>query len=85
MKRPWQGQVEPQPLETVPRHDPLNPLCPGATRANGEVNPLYDGTFLFDNDFPALQPNAPDPGTVNLTSVGDKGDWLSRGNLCRRE
>ncbi|KAM7319641.1 hypothetical protein ACRRTK_021324 [Alexandromys fortis] len=62
MKRPWQGQVEPQPLETVPRHDPLNPLCPGATRANGEVNPLYDGTFLFDNDFPALQPNAPDPG-----------------------
>lgn len=39
MKRPWQGQVEPQPLETVPRHDPLNPLCPGATRANGEVSP----------------------------------------------
>uniref|UniRef100_A0A8C9QV01 Galactose-1-phosphate uridylyltransferase n=1 Tax=Spermophilus dauricus TaxID=99837 RepID=A0A8C9QV01_SPEDA len=68
MKRPWQGQVEPQLLKTVPRHDPvilgvpLNPLCPGATRANGEVNPHYDGTFLFDNDFPALQPDAPDPG-----------------------
>lgn len=39
MKRPWQGQVEPQLLKTVPRHDPLNPLCPGATRANGEVSP----------------------------------------------
>lgn len=38
MKRPWQGQVEPEPLQTVPRHDPLNPLCPGATRANGEVS-----------------------------------------------
>uniref|UniRef100_A0A5F9D499 UDP-glucose--hexose-1-phosphate uridylyltransferase n=1 Tax=Oryctolagus cuniculus TaxID=9986 RepID=A0A5F9D499_RABIT len=37
MKRPWQGQVEPEPLKTVPRHDPLNPLCPGATRANGEI------------------------------------------------
>lgn len=37
MKRPWQGQVEPQLLKTVPRHDPLNPLCPGATRANGEL------------------------------------------------
>ncbi|XP_073873354.1 galactose-1-phosphate uridylyltransferase isoform X6 [Macaca fascicularis] len=37
MKRPWQGQVEPQLLKTVPRHDPLNPLCPGATRANGEI------------------------------------------------
>lgn len=45
------------------------------------MNPLYDGTFLFDNDFPALQPNAPDPGTVNLTSVGYMGDCLSRGEL----
>ncbi|XP_058551023.1 galactose-1-phosphate uridylyltransferase isoform X2 [Neofelis nebulosa] len=62
MKRPWQGQVEPPLLKTVPRHDPHNPLCPGATRANGEVNPYYDGTFLFDNDFPALQPDAPSPG-----------------------
>ncbi|XP_027471533.1 galactose-1-phosphate uridylyltransferase isoform X2 [Zalophus californianus] len=62
MKRPWQGQVEPPLLKTVPRHDPHNPLCPGATRANGEVNPYYDGTFLFDNDFPALQPDAPNPG-----------------------
>uniref|UniRef100_G3U8W2 Galactose-1-phosphate uridylyltransferase n=1 Tax=Loxodonta africana TaxID=9785 RepID=G3U8W2_LOXAF len=62
MKRPWQGQVEPPLLETVPRHDPHNPLCPGATRANGEVNPEYHGTFLFDNDFPALQPDAPNPG-----------------------
>ncbi|XP_042638928.1 galactose-1-phosphate uridylyltransferase-like [Orycteropus afer afer] len=62
MKRPWQGQVEPPLLETVPRHDPDNPLCPGATRANGEVNPHYEGTFLFDNDFPALQPDAPNPG-----------------------
>ncbi|XP_008996942.1 galactose-1-phosphate uridylyltransferase isoform X2 [Callithrix jacchus] len=62
MKRPWQGQVEPQLLKTVPRHDPLNPLCPGATRANGEVNPHYNSTFLFDNDFPALQPDAPSPG-----------------------
>ncbi|XP_077003969.1 galactose-1-phosphate uridylyltransferase isoform X3 [Tamandua tetradactyla] len=62
MKRPWQGQVEPSLLETVPRHDPHNPLCPGAIRASGEVNPHYDGTFLFDNDFPALQPDAPNPG-----------------------
>ncbi|KAK2501179.1 hypothetical protein MC885_003386 [Smutsia gigantea] len=62
MKRPWQGQVEPPLLKVVPRHDPHNPLCPGATPANGEVNPHYDGTFLFDNDFPALQPDAPGPG-----------------------
>ncbi|GAA6076081.1 uncharacterized protein LOC106910031 [Tachysurus ichikawai] len=62
MKRPWKGQVEKVPVENVPRHDPNNPLCPRSTRANGEVNPDYDSTFLFDNDFPALQPDAPDPG-----------------------
>ncbi|XP_058850362.1 galactose-1-phosphate uridylyltransferase-like isoform X2 [Acipenser ruthenus] len=62
MKRPWKGQVEKPSEEYVPRHDPSNPLCPGATRANGMVNPEYDSTFLFDNDFPALQPDAPEPG-----------------------
>ncbi|XP_065596107.1 galactose-1-phosphate uridylyltransferase [Cyrtonyx montezumae] len=61
VKRPWQGQLEKPPPEDVPRWDPKNPLCPGATRANGEVNPHYEGTFVFPNDFPALQPDAPEP------------------------
>ncbi|XP_039238583.1 galactose-1-phosphate uridylyltransferase isoform X2 [Pipra filicauda] len=61
VKRPWQGQLEKPPPEDVPRWDPKNPLCPGATRANGEVNPQYEGTFVFPNDFPALQPDAPEP------------------------
>lgn len=26
-----------------------------------QVNPNYDSTFVFGNDFPALQPDAPDP------------------------
>ncbi|XP_030322707.1 galactose-1-phosphate uridylyltransferase [Calypte anna] len=62
VKRPWQGQLEELPPEQVYRWDPKNPLCPGATRANGEVNPWYQGTFVFPNDFPALQPDAPEPG-----------------------
>ncbi|XP_078530819.1 galactose-1-phosphate uridylyltransferase [Lissotriton helveticus] len=62
MKRPWQGQLEKPPQEHVPRNDPSNPLCPGGKRANGEVNPLYESTYLFENDFPALQPDAPEPG-----------------------
>ncbi|XP_043371155.1 galactose-1-phosphate uridylyltransferase isoform X1 [Dermochelys coriacea] len=61
MRRPWQGQVEKPPPEDVPRCDLSNPLCPGAVRANGEVNPQYTSTFVFDNDFPALQPDAPEP------------------------
>ena len=26
-----------------------------------QVNPDYESTFVFENDFPALQPDAPDP------------------------
>lgn len=36
------------------------------------MNPHYDGTFLFDNDFPALQPDAPSPGNVALLLLGGK-------------
>ncbi|XP_071964895.1 galactose-1-phosphate uridylyltransferase-like [Antedon mediterranea] len=61
MKRPWKGQVE-KPSEEVARHDPKNPLCPGATRPNGKVNPDYTSTFVFDNDFPALLKNTVEPG-----------------------
>jgi UDPglucose--hexose-1-phosphate uridylyltransferase len=34
-------------------------MCPGNARAGGERNPAYTGTFVFDNDFPALLPSAP--------------------------
>lgn len=26
------------------------------------MNPEYESTFVFDNDFPALEPDAPEPG-----------------------
>ena len=56
--RPWRGQME-KPAETIiPSHDPDCYLCPGAARANGQVNPLYDGVFAFDNDFAALRLDA---------------------------
>uniref|UniRef100_UPI00358F9C87 galactose-1-phosphate uridylyltransferase-like isoform X2 n=1 Tax=Myxine glutinosa TaxID=7769 RepID=UPI00358F9C87 len=62
MGRPWRGQLEGTGEDPVPRHDPANPLCPGSRRANGQVNEDYMNTYVFDNDFPALQPDAPDPG-----------------------
>ena len=62
--RPWQGQVEELPDETRPAHDPGCYLCPGNTRAGGIRNPDYAGTFVFDNDFAALRPDAP-PAEVN--------------------
>ena len=57
--RPWQGQVEKPTADERPRHDPHCYLCPGVTRANGEVNPIYESTFVFTNDFAALLPDAP--------------------------
>lgn len=58
-KRPWQGQVEKKPPEERPVHDPNCFLCPGNTRANGEMNPHYENTFVFTNDFAALLPDTP--------------------------
>jgi len=58
-RRPWQGQVEEPPREHKPAYDPTCYLCPGNERAGGKVNPSYTGTFVFDNDFPALLPDTP--------------------------
>lgn len=54
-KRPWQGQEEAAVKEARPPHDPTCYLCPGNERANGETNPDYEGSFVFDNDFAALK------------------------------
>jgi UDPglucose--hexose-1-phosphate uridylyltransferase len=53
--RPWLGQVDQVEGGDLPSHDPGCHLCPGNTRANGAVNPAYEGVWTFDNDFPALQ------------------------------
>ncbi|XP_035232205.1 galactose-1-phosphate uridylyltransferase-like isoform X2 [Stegodyphus dumicola] len=60
-KRPWKGQIEKLPENEILPHDLNNPLCPGATRANGEINPCYESTFVFPNDFPALLQDVPKP------------------------
>lgn len=59
MKRPWGGKVEALPPDNRPAYDPSCYLCPGNTRANGEVNPPYTGTYVFDNDFRALLDGVP--------------------------
>jgi UDPglucose--hexose-1-phosphate uridylyltransferase len=59
-KRPWQGQTEPPALEKRPAYDPHCYLCPGNTRANGEMNPAYESVYVFNNDFAALLPDTPE-------------------------
>lgn len=55
--RPWQGEVAEIATEKLPIYDPDCYLCPCNKRANGEVNPDYKSTFVFTNDFSALQKN----------------------------
>lgn len=59
-KRPWQGQEEKAAEARRPAYDPSCYLCPGNTRANGEKNPEYTGTYSFKNDFAALSEDIPE-------------------------
>jgi UDPglucose--hexose-1-phosphate uridylyltransferase len=59
-ERPWQGQVEATQTQRIPEYDPNCYLCPGNERAGGARNPAYTNTFVFQNDFAALQPDTPD-------------------------
>ena len=53
-QRPWQGEEHPAPSSTAVTYDPDCYLCPGNTRASGNVNPPYTAPWAFDNDFPAV-------------------------------
>ena len=58
-ERPWQGQTERPEAEFTQAYDPNCYLCPGNIRAGGARNPSYSQTFVFGNDFAALQPDVP--------------------------
>jgi UDPglucose--hexose-1-phosphate uridylyltransferase len=60
-KRPWLGSKERRAVaEERPSFDPGCYLGPGNTRVSGAVNPVYDSTYVFTNDFAALRPDAGD-------------------------
>jgi UDPglucose--hexose-1-phosphate uridylyltransferase len=76
-KRPWQGQVEKSSPQNLPQYDPTCYLCSGNERAGGVFNPVYTGTFVFENDFASLLPGEPEGTPENshplLTSVAERG------------
>jgi UDPglucose--hexose-1-phosphate uridylyltransferase len=49
------GQQESPSKTTLPHHDPECYLCPGNKRAQGDVNPKYESTFVFVNDYSAVK------------------------------
>ncbi len=78
-KRPWQGKVEDVPADSRPAYDPKCYLCPGNERVGGEKNPAYDTTFVFTNDFSALQNDTP-AGEVNRKGLLQA---KSESGICR--
>ncbi len=63
-QRPWQGEVAKASTAATLHHDPECYLCPGNVRANGEHNPKYEQTFVFDNDYAALLPGTESEATT---------------------
>ncbi len=78
-KRPWLGQVEKLPEEILPAYDPDCYLCPGNKRSSGIVNPAYQETFVFNNDFPALLP----PEDTLLTGQDGLFTMQPEAGICR--
>jgi UDPglucose--hexose-1-phosphate uridylyltransferase len=80
-KRPWQGATEALPAATRPAYDPTCYLCPGNERAGGVRNPQYASTFVFQNDFAALQQDA----ALARLDVQNKGLVVAEGEagICR--
>ena len=79
-RRPWLGQVEKMPPEYLPEYDPTCYLCPGNERAGGVRNPAFTGTFVFDNDFASLLPEAKPEAAVPAQSLLN---FKQERGLCR--
>jgi UDPglucose--hexose-1-phosphate uridylyltransferase len=57
--RPWMGQTVVVQEDDVPDYRPDCHLCPGNARSSGEVNPDYQGVYVFENDHPCVGSAAP--------------------------
>ena len=58
--RPWGGEEIRSVQLPLPAYVEDCYLCPGNTRVDGQRNPSYRQTFVFDNDLPCVAPHAPE-------------------------
>ena len=58
--RPWSGETLATEEKTLPEFVDDCYLCPGNQRISGKVNPDYKQTFVFDNDHPSVDIDAPE-------------------------
>lgn len=80
-QRPWQGQTETTAAPAGLEYDPACYLCPGNERAGGARTPKYASTFVFENDYAALKPDAP----LFASDEGGRGILVADGEsgVCR--
>jgi len=57
-KRPWNGSVEKPQNIALPCYDKSCFLCPKNKRVNGDKNPDYKNSYVFQNDFQAVEPHS---------------------------
>jgi UDPglucose--hexose-1-phosphate uridylyltransferase len=76
-KRPWQGKKE-NSTEKKPLYESTCYLCPGNSRAGGKINPDYEDTFVFDNDYPALLKRP-----FNENKSQDLFEYKTANGICR--
>jgi UDPglucose--hexose-1-phosphate uridylyltransferase len=58
--RPWSGEEVRSGQLPLPAYVEDCYLCPGNSRVDGQRNPAYRQTFVFDNDLPCVAEHAPD-------------------------
>jgi UDPglucose--hexose-1-phosphate uridylyltransferase len=64
--RPWIGATIEQQDLAVPDYLPDCYLCPGNQRVSGSRNPAYTSTYVFDNDHPCVDLDAPPSQPASL-------------------
>ncbi len=78
-KRPWQGMNDESPNDSATHYDANCYLCPGNTRISGDKNPDYQATYVFTNDYSALQQEQfPAPDTQHPLLRAEPASGTSR-------
>lgn len=62
--RPWSGETLVVENQALPDFVADCYLCPGNSRVSGKVNPDYKQIFVFDNDHPSVDLDAPENVTA---------------------
>src|SRR5512142_1198773 len=75
------GQQETPAKNELPDYDVKCYLCPGNKRAQGDLNPSYEATFAFVNDYSAVKE---DQAEYNGNEGGDGARFCCRRRDARQ-